>query len=374
MELEPVSFRPSYLDGLDRKSIPDFAEGSLEDLTARYDLLVVEHPLMGTVAKTGFFRPLDALLSESSLSGQAKRSVGPSYGSYALAGHQWCLAVEASAQVSAYRPNLLGHPPRDWRRVMELAEGTKTGGPRVAMPLIPTDAYASFLSLCANRGEPAFRGSQIVSREMAVEVLRFMQRLADALHPASFEASPTELLDMMSETDEVFYSPLLFGYSSYSRKREGKPLIAYADIPSAGQGPVGSLLGGAGIGVSAKSAHQQDAARFAEWVCGPETQRGVYFTAGGQPGSSAAWDYESVNAQAHNFFRRTKATMQGSYMQPRYAGYVGLQTRLGEIVHRCLVNGEDARRTYDEMNSAFQATAPANPSGSSSRPDARAPP
>ncbi|MDA4133499.1 MAG: extracellular solute-binding protein, partial [Thaumarchaeota archaeon] len=352
-----------------------------EDLTARYDLLVVDHPFMGTVAKTGCLRPLDALLSESSLAGQAKRSVGPSYGSYTLAGHQWCLAVDAAAQVSAYRPNLLGHPPRDWRRVMELAEGTKTGGPRVAMPLIPTDAYASFLSLCANRGEPAFRGSQIVSREVAVEVLLFMQRLAEALHPVSFKVNPPQLLDMMSETDEVFYSPLLFGYSNYSRTRQGKPLIAYADIPSAGQGPVGSLLGGAGIGVSAQSAHPQDAARLAEWVCGSEMQRGVYFTAGGQPGNSVAWDDESVNGQAHNFFRRTKATMDGSYMRPRYAGYVGLQTRLGEIVHRCLVSGEDPRKTYDEMNSAFQATAPgrapgapAGPSGSSSHPDVRAPP
>jgi multiple sugar transport system substrate-binding protein len=342
----------------DRRSLLNFGEQALEHLAERYDLLVIDHPFMGTVAKTRCFLPLDGLLSKASLSSQRERSVGPSYESYTLAGHQWCLAVDAAAQVSAYRPDLLEHPPGDWRAVIELAESTRVGGPRVAVPLIPTDAYASFLSLCANREEPAFLGPQIVARETAVEVLTFMQRLADALHPDSFKLNPPQLLDRMSETDEVLYAPLLFGYSNYSRAREDKHLLLFGDIPSAGKGPVGSLLGGAGIGVSARSQNPEAAAQLAEWVCSPETQRGVYFEAGGQPGNGAAWEDDSVNVQSHNFFRRTRTTMEGSYLRPRYAGYVDLQTRLGEVVHGCLANGEDPKSVYAEMDSAFRENAP----------------
>jgi len=65
-----------------------------------------------------------------------------------------------------------------------------------------------------------------------------------------------------------------------------------------------STLCGAGLAISAKTAHARIAADYVRYTAEPETQRGLYFETGGQPSHRAAWTDASVNAAsplAHAF-------------------------------------------------------------------------
>jgi multiple sugar transport system substrate-binding protein len=60
------------------------------------------------------------VLPKRFLEQQKLQTAGPSFRSYTYGGHQWALAVDAAAQVSAYRPDLLRHPPTTWPDVLTL--------------------------------------------------------------------------------------------------------------------------------------------------------------------------------------------------------------------------------------------------------------
>jgi multiple sugar transport system substrate-binding protein len=336
------------------RSLLRFGEQGLAELAESFDLLVIDHPFVGFAANAGCLLPLDAVLPASFLELQHEQSTGPSHRSYEYAGHQWALAVDAAAQFSAYRPDLMESPPGDWDSVLEFAQRE---GARVAIPLVPTDAFASFLTLCANGGEPPFvRDDVIVPRDAGLRALSLLQRLAELMNPGSFALNPPGLLELMSSTDQLVYAPLLFGYSNYSRPGFRPNLVRFADIPSSGDGPAGSLLGGAGIAISSRCADVKAAADYAMWVCQPEVQRGLYFESGGQPGNRVAWLDEGVNGNSDGFFKRTLATLSRAYLRPRYDGYVAVQTACGKIIHEGLVNRRDPEIVYSELNAAYSGT------------------
>ena len=338
----------------EKRSLLRFGEQAVDELAESFDLLVIDHPFVGFAAGTGCLQPLEAVLPATFLALQHEQSAGPSHRSYEYAGHQWALAVDAAAQFSAYRPDLLESPPGDWDSVLELAH---RDGATVAIPLIPTDAFASFLTLCANGGEPPFvRDDVVVPRDPGLRALSLLQRLAEVVDPASFALNPSGLLELMSSTDQVAYAPLIFGYSNYSRPGFRPSLVRFADIPSSGDGPSGSLLGGAGIAISSRCAEVKTAADYAMWVCQPEVQRGLYFDSGGQPGNRVAWLDEGVNRSSDDFFKRTIATLSRAYLRPRYDGYVAVQTACGKIIHEGLVNGRDPEIVYSALNAAYSGT------------------
>lgn len=69
---------------------------------------------------------------------------------------------------------------------------------------------------------------------------------------------------------------------------------------SGGNGPVGSVLGGTGIAVSARSTYQREATDFACWGASGAVQRGPYAVAGGQPGHAAAAERIAHGLVAHH--------------------------------------------------------------------------
>lgn len=335
----------------EKRPLSDLSEASLDELADFHDLVVVDHPSVGLAARTGCLQPLDAVIPGEFLELQHEQSAGPSHRSYEYAGHQWALALDAGAQVSAFRPDLLERPPDDWDSVTGLA---LRDGPRVAISLVSPDVFASFLTLCANGGEPPFlRDDEIVSRETALHALGLLQRLAGLVNHASFTHDAPGLLEMMSTADEIAYAPLLFGYSNYSRPGFRPRHVRFADIPSSGEGPTGSLLGGAGIAISSKCQDIRAAAEYSMWVCQPEVQRGLYFESGGQPGNRVAWLDESVNRRSDDFFRRTFGTLSGAYLRPRYDGYLQLQRECGKMVQEGLLAGRDPEDVYREMNACY---------------------
>ncbi len=334
------------------RTLHEFGDQPLDRVAGCYDMLIVDHPFAGFMARTGCVVPLDERMPKEFLDEQARNSVGPSFRSYAFANHQWALAVDAAAQVSAYRPDLMGFPPQTWVEMVRLLEDKLRR--RVVTPLLPVDAISSFLTLCANLGSPVFKGQHAVDGRAGMQALRILRSLASGGHPDSLHLNPPRTLEMMAQTDAVVYSPLLYGYSNYSRDGFRDHVIKFANIPSSGAGPRGSNLVGAGLAISSTSKHVEECVEYAMYVADAETQRGIYFEAGGQPGHRGAWEDPSVNAASNGFFRDTLQTLEEAYLRPRHDGYELLQIEAGELIHSFLSEEKDATRTLDRLEALYQ--------------------
>ncbi|MGH8265326.1 MAG: hypothetical protein ACRET4_17765, partial [Steroidobacteraceae bacterium] len=233
--------------------------------------------------------------------------------------------------------------PDTWADVAELAQATRAAPSGVAIALNPNHAYCAFLavgvSLAGRRFWPA--GGH-VDRSAARESLEFLRRLATLVHPASREEDPIAVSDRMTRTDEILYVPLMFGYSSYARRGFRPHLLRFANAPRGPDGMRGSVLGGVGLALSARSRHRADAGDLAREIAAPDAQAGIYASAGGQPGHSTAWDSPSVNSQAGDFFHAVRATMEQAFMRPRVAGHRQFQQLAGERIHRSIWAHDDS--------------------------------
>ncbi len=337
------------------RPLASFNDEPLTDLAPQYDLLVVDHPFSGTASESRCLAPLDELLTAGTLAALAADSVGRSHDSYAYAGHQWALAVDAACQVAVARDDLLDDlgraAPGTWDEVQELAAGAPG---RVALPLYPSDAICSLLTVAANAGAPAATGTTLfASRESGVRAVERLIDLIPLLHPSSHSSNPPAMLDRMRDTDDIAYVPLSFGYTNYARASSAGYRLRFLDIPSSGLGPVGSVLGGAGIAVSASSARQDEAAAFAAWICGSGAQRELVAPAGGQPASRSAWLDPGLDAAAGGFFSGTLASIEGSHVRPRDAWWPRFQEQSGELLAEQLRTGERAAVVVDALEELY---------------------
>jgi len=175
------------------------------------------------------------------------------------------------------------------------------------------------------------------------------------LHRESFAFNPPRALDRMRDSDEIVYMPLVFGYTNYSRPGEGAGArLRFADIPSAGRGPAGSLLGGAGLAVSSSSRHPDEAAAFAAWATGRDAQARVIFPAGGQPASRSAWLDPALDAASGRFFSGTRATIEAAHVRPREPWWPPFQEEAGHVLVRALRQQQPAADALDELERLYR--------------------
>jgi multiple sugar transport system substrate-binding protein len=153
----------------------------------------------------------------------------------------------------------------------------------------------------------------------------------------------------MVGTDDIAYCPLLFGYVSYSGAAPGRNL-RFGPIAAGPAGRAGGVLGGAGLAVSARCEHAEAAARYAEFVASPQVQKGLYVSSGGQPADRRAWLDSAVNDATGDFFSRTLASLDRSYLRPRYDGFVDLQESAGQLLQSCVLGAADPEITLDDLH------------------------
>jgi multiple sugar transport system substrate-binding protein len=328
------------------RSLQAFADHPIDRLVEDFDLLVIDHPHIPIAAEQGLFARLDGQGYDDELALLATQSVGRSHESYSHGGHQYGLATDAAAQVAAFRPDLIAEPPRDWEAVLALArEG------RVLWPTKPIDAFSSFVTIAANSGTPPMREPGVfLTLETALPVLELMRELVALVPADNLGWNPIQAADALSESDRWVYSPLLFGYTNYSRAGFRPNRLKYVDIPAGAQGVDGSLLGGAGIAVSARTRHPDEAIAHAFWLDSAEVQEGVYYDGGGQPGNAVAWESDRTNADSLDFFRGTRRTLEGAYLRPRAARYIELQDALSPLVTLALAGGLDDAQLVSRLN------------------------
>lgn len=346
----------------EKRSLQDFESFPVEELARAYDLIVIDHPHVGQITAEACLEPLDVVGRERELAALASGSVGQSFSSYrcpARSGlreskdRQWAFPIDAATQVQAWRPDALPVAPADWDAVLDLA---RRG--RVLLPLRPPHSLMSFYTLAANLGTPCAATGPAdligpIEGAVAFERLREISALVD---PACFSMDPIAVFERMgSAGSEIACAPLIYGYVNYAVKGFRPCRIAFADIPSLGRnGPVGSALGGTGIAVSAFSAAKEQAIAFAYWIASGTVQRGPYATAGGQPGHAEAWEDPAVNAATGDFYRDTRATLEGAWVRPRHNGYMAFQQQASDRINQGLADGDDALRVVGDLNRLFR--------------------
>ncbi|MCF6224485.1 MAG: extracellular solute-binding protein [Flavobacteriaceae bacterium] len=333
-----------------KRSLKDFGDQSLTDLATSFDLLINDHPHSGMAAKTHCVLPLNKYLSSATLDKLRAESAGPSYNSYYYHGHQWALPIDTAFQSASYRPDLMQSSlPKNWEGVFDLAEKLKIEGNYVGMALCPTDSLCTFLTLTSQLDSPIREENKVLVDESIGKIaLGYMCRMRDLFHPNSLKWNPINLYDHMAEHDNVWYAPLAFNYTNYSRINYRKNILKYTDAPERS-----GLLGGAGIAVSASCKHAKEAVDFANWICSAEVQKGLYVTNQGQPGNNFAWQDARANQITYNFFTDTQQTLNNAFVRPRFDGWPKFQEYLGNVVHEFLEKNGNAKTVLETLNKAF---------------------
>lgn len=342
----------------DRRTLREFGEGPIEQYADRYDLIIIDHPFAGFAAAHDVLVNLASYVTPAERDAFAADSVGPSWSSYWYAEGLWALPIDAATQVACYRPDLLsqisGAPPKTFDDVLQLAVTTQVRGPYVIVPACPIDAISLVFTLSANLGHPIFETTDsFLETDVAREVLDRLHALIAAAHPKSVDWNPIQVYDFMVSSSDAVYCPWGFGYSNYSRR--GMPVaLKFANAPAAGNiGCNGTMIGGTGIAVTASCGHRDAAVAYAKWLVSIEHQRGTYFREGGQPASLAAWTDPANDAEANGFFSGTLDTLQGTYVRPRFDGFVRFFESAGMEINRCLRGDLSDQKLVDFLNTQF---------------------
>lgn len=336
----------------EKRSLQDFESFPVEELARAYDLIVIDHPHVGQITDEGCLAALDVPGREAERAALAAGSVGASYPSYFWRGHQWAFPIDAATQVLAWRPDLIDAPPTTWAAVIDLA---RQG--RVLLPLRPPHSLMCLYTLAGNIGAPCtVEGDTLINPATGAEVWEMLRELAALVDPACAGWDPIAVFEEMARPgSQIACAPLIYGYVNYAIPGFRPNLIRFADMPVAGgKGPVGSALGGTGIAVSAFSTAKDAAIEFAYWIASGEVQRGPFAAAGGQPGHAAAWEDAAVNAATSDFYRATRATLEGAWLRPRHNGYMALQEAASQRITAGLAAGEPAAPVIDEINRLFR--------------------
>lgn len=313
----------------DKRSLQEFESTPVDELAARYDLMVIDHPHVGAVAGQGCLLPFETHAPAAELDRLRGETVGKSYESYFLQGHQWALPLDAATQVQAIRPDLLPHPLTRFDEVVRLA---RQG--RVVWPLRPPHNLMSFFTLAANVGSPcAVAPGGLLPRGVGLQVLQALQSLSDAVDPACHGMDPIAAYDALVQGDRFAMTPLAYLYAPYAREGYRPHRLSFHDIPTLGEmGPIGSALGGTGIAISARTSHPELCTRFALWLVGAATQSGLYSASNGQPANARAWGDPVVNAAVGNAYWQTRITHEAAWLRPRHAGYMAFQHEASAIL------------------------------------------
>lgn len=345
---------PHVTIGWDKRPLQAFADRPIEIMAQEYDLIVVDHPHVGAVARNGVLAALDRKDRHAELEALAAASIGGSHESYQFEDRQWALAIDAATPVSAYREDASLTVPRTWDGVMEIARSGDA-----CLALAPINAAMTFFGMARNLGfEIAATEEELIAASDAELTLENLRELATYVDQRCLGFDPIQIYDWMS-TEEAAppYSVFGYGYTNYSRDRFRKFSLVFADAPGFdGNGPAGTVLGGAGIAVSQQSSHLEEAIDFAYFVASEECQSTLYFDAGGQPAHAAAWDSDACNRASRNFFRNTRRTLDTAWIRPRYDGYMDLQALAGEIIHDCICGQISLSTSVERLNAAYRET------------------
>ena len=334
-----------------KRSLQAFADRPIQDMTNEFDLIVIDYPHVGEVAAKGLLAQLNTPHYDKQLINLRNETVGLSCDSYKINHHQWALPIDAATQVAVRRHDLIEKLPVNWNDLIELSRNKK-----VMWPLKPVHAISSFYSIYNNIGkyfDP--HNKNFVEKEQGVKTLEMMRVVSNFLSKECLSMDPILVAEEMSESDNIYYCPYLYGFSNYSREGFRKNILSYVDVMDlSGKGPAGTHLGGTGIAVSNHSHNKNYAIEYAYWIASSECQKNIFYSSGGQPGNSLAWEDQKINKETNNFFRNTRDTLEKSWVRPRHNGYMNFQDEAGNIINEFLYEYIDEIKVYEKLKSEYK--------------------
>ena len=338
-----------------KRSLTNFGDQSLEELSKQFDLIIMDHPHVGVAEASQCLLPLNDLVDSNILNAMKSSSAGPSFESYNYHNKQWALPIDAAMQCASYRADLMQNEslPTSWEEVFDLAKTLATKKLYIGMALCPTDCLCSFLSLTAQMGSPIKENNELlVEPSIGIKALSMLRSMRDAFHPKALDWNPIALYDYMAEQNDIAYSPLAFCYTNYSRTGFRKNILNYHTAPEINK----VVLGGAGIAITSSCSNVHEAANYAAWICAGEIQSTIYVNAQGQPGNKTAWENKQANALTNNFFSSTMPSLTNAHVRPRYQGWPKFQTFLGETIHAYLLHDTAPALVLEKLQAAYTAS------------------
>ncbi|MFN3226072.1 MAG: extracellular solute-binding protein [Hyphomicrobiales bacterium] len=331
----------------DRRSLQAFADEPIETLAAKYDFIVLDHPHVGMIAETGSLLPLP-LPSDA-----ATASLGGSLESYIWRDELLALPIDAACQVAVRRADLAFSELPNWEAVFDATPDTY----KMVTPLLPVDAFDMMMTLVAGRGEEHLPQSpaHFTSDEnglLALSVLKALYKLGPS---EAVKWNPIKALEALSTTNDFAYSPCLFGYINYARPGFRKYALSYCDLPSfEGSRVKRGILGGAGIGVSSKTAYPQQAMHFAQWVTSEPVQSGVYLENDGQPAHRATWHAKGDDPAYAGFLTGGRHTIENAWTRPRDVWFLGFVDDVCDIFPSFFLKDQDAETMLAAINTLYR--------------------
>lgn len=322
----------------EKRSLDDFGHAGLADLAGSYDLLIIDHPMLGEVHRDHTLLDLLPRLQPPALAKLEEDALGLCLESYRYEGCLYALPVDAAAPAACCQPDLLKRIGRDlpasWDDLLELARSGL-----VRMPGFPADLFLNFMGMCVSRNGLIMSDDQLFDHDVAVLCLEELRELASFMPAEIYRMNPIQIYEAMASDDTFAYCPFAYTYSNYSRPGFAAHTLLFSNpVTLRGGIPLRTILGGTGIAVSANCVHQDLALDYCLFVAGSDCQSHIYGMCGGQPSSHAAWRNPLLNAISNNFFEHTVASLEAACMRPRYAGYIELQRIAGEVIAAFLQN------------------------------------
>ena len=331
----------------DKQPLEGFESHPIGDLAERYDLLVLDHLHVGEAVARDCFLPLERVLSAEEIEGWAATSVGATMESYRWQGRHWALPLDVATQVTAWRSDLAGDPPRTWDDVLRLSESVP-----VALSIAGPHAVLSFFSIHIALGsEPG--GDDLMDGGIGAEALDLLARLHRRAPPGTGRLTPIGLLNTMATIDAAACVPLVYGYVNYATPPAGYRAVAFVDAPT-GPGGQGSVLGGTGLALTKHARPDPALLDHLRWLMSPEAQAGFIPRHDGQPSARLAWCHPAVNARSAGFYRATLATTEAAWVRPRYDGTIAFQTEAPALIRRYLDGGASAPDTLSVLRNLWQ--------------------
>jgi multiple sugar transport system substrate-binding protein len=332
------------------QKLEGFESHPIDELAARYDLLVVDNPGIGEAVVKGCIRALEDFLSPGELAFLQGSTIGNSYSSYQYKGKTWAIPIDAASQVCAVVEHAVPRIPDTWDEVMHLASSTPGS---VALSLGGPHALLTFYSICLSLGAKLFSApDSVVEPGAGLEALNIMQTVYGHQNRQLTDLNPIALLNEMSQRTFAL-CPAIFGYVNYSSAVAAQR-VSFVDIPHAGDpGLRGAVLGGTGIALSTNCDPSPELIAHLMDYVSESVQRSLVVTSGGQPSNSNAWLDTEANVLTHNFFRNTFGTVSSAFVRPKYAGYIDQQNAASAKIREGLIGRRDIRNIYAELNNAF---------------------
>ena len=338
------------------RSLAGFEFQPVDGLARDYDLIILDHPFMGDAARKGYLRDLAPLLA-----GRDDNFVGPSLSSYRYGNSIYAVPVDAAAQVAVCRPDLMDRMdaalPRSWAEAISLGKRAQRHGLQFAIAYSGVHGLMTFFTLMASLGCPCslIPGLNFCDHAAAREILRLMRSFASFCPEEIYDWNSIALHEALATGDRLAYCPAVYGYTTYAETDRLQPL-RFADLPgTASDSPKGSTIGGTGLAVSACSKVPEAAMSYVRFAATAKTQ--VSFALHhGQPARVEAWHDDELDERFGGTYSATRATLEGAWIRPRYAGFLGFQQQGGQLIEQHLRGNLGEQALLDKLEKVFVAS------------------